>query len=474
VRLRSKDAPPVITAGGNGYSYDANGNMNRGAGNDVAWYSYDLPNVINGSGGVSSQFFYGPDRQRYKQVAVYTGGSETAHYIGGVLEKLTTPVRVRFRHQIFTPGGLVASYVRRDDNTEDTSYFTSDHLGSIDSISNSTGTTYLSYDAFGKRRAASSWSGGPPKSDLDGVAYASRRGYTEHETLDNLQLIHMNGRVQDPHLGRFIPADPFVFDPANGQALNRYSYVANNPLSFTDPSGFIPQEGGDCDCSYTPPPPDFSWATMGRGSTRRNTTYRGAPYTNSSVTTVGEVPDADTGSYDRQVATTAASSGGLPATETGEYDMCSGCEPRGKGPKFEDWMIMFPPAMIDPLLDYYVWERITNNYVRVPLQAAATFVGPRKVLGPIKAAREAAAARGAERLSDITVKVKQFSGKSFRDQKSVYEKLRNTYQEHLKKYGAKAGETSGETNRMERELEAMRDILSNRGRTFGPTGEILD
>jgi hypothetical protein len=33
-------------------------------------------------------------------------------------------------------------------------------------------------------------------------------------------------------------ADPFVPDPLNAQAWNRYSYVINNPLAFTDPNGY--------------------------------------------------------------------------------------------------------------------------------------------------------------------------------------------------------------------------------------------
>jgi len=48
----------------------------------------------------------------------------------------------------------------------------------------------------------------------------------------------MNGRIQDPWIGRFISADPFINDPLNTQDFNRYSYVHNNPLSATDPSGF--------------------------------------------------------------------------------------------------------------------------------------------------------------------------------------------------------------------------------------------
>jgi hypothetical protein len=58
-----------------------------------------------------------------------------------------------------------------------------------------------------------------------------------------LDLIHMNGRVQDPVLGRFLSPDPLVQAPYHLQSLNRYSYVWNNPLSLVDPSGFQAEEG---------------------------------------------------------------------------------------------------------------------------------------------------------------------------------------------------------------------------------------
>jgi hypothetical protein len=48
----------------------------------------------------------------------------------------------------------------------------------------------------------------------------------------------MNGRIYDPTLGRFLQADPFIQAPDNSQSYNRYSYVFNNPLKFTDPSGY--------------------------------------------------------------------------------------------------------------------------------------------------------------------------------------------------------------------------------------------
>jgi hypothetical protein len=48
----------------------------------------------------------------------------------------------------------------------------------------------------------------------------------------------MNGRIYDPLLGRFLSADLGVQFPGDLQSYNRYSYVRNNPLSTTDPSGF--------------------------------------------------------------------------------------------------------------------------------------------------------------------------------------------------------------------------------------------
>lgn len=63
------------------------------------------------------------------------------------------------------------------------------------------------------------------------------RGYTGHEHLQSLGLIHMNGRLYDPALRRFISPDNFIQDPYNTQNFDRYTYIYNNPLMYTDPSG---------------------------------------------------------------------------------------------------------------------------------------------------------------------------------------------------------------------------------------------
>ncbi|MDM3871858.1 RHS repeat-associated core domain-containing protein [Porticoccus sp. W117] len=56
--------------------------------------------------------------------------------------------------------------------------------------------------------------------------------------MDKTGFIHMNGRVYDPELGRFLSPDPIVQAPSNSQSWNRYTYTFNSPLSFTDPSGY--------------------------------------------------------------------------------------------------------------------------------------------------------------------------------------------------------------------------------------------
>jgi RHS repeat-associated protein len=89
---------------------------------------------------------------------------------------------------------------------------------------------------WGKRRQAS-WAN--LASPLYFDTSITTRGFTGHEAIDQVGLVHMNGRVYDPELGRFLSADPFVQDAGNAQSWNRYSYVLNNPLSMTDPTGFF-------------------------------------------------------------------------------------------------------------------------------------------------------------------------------------------------------------------------------------------
>ena len=130
--------------------------------------------------------------------------------------------------------GLAAIY--RVVNGTGTLYWVAkDHLGSIMALYNQNGTMVeeYSYDPWGRRRNPTTWS-------YTSVTQPTliTRGFTGHEHLDNFGIINMNGRLYDPLLGRMFSPDNFVNKTDFSQSYNRYSYCLNNPLKYTDPSGY--------------------------------------------------------------------------------------------------------------------------------------------------------------------------------------------------------------------------------------------
>ena len=61
----------------------------------------------------------------------------------------------------------------------------------------------------------------------------SRRGFTDHEQMDEAGLVNMNARLYDPEVGRFVSPDPYTQFIEDGQSYNRYACARNNPLSLT-------------------------------------------------------------------------------------------------------------------------------------------------------------------------------------------------------------------------------------------------
>ena len=239
------------------YTYDANGNQITRDGASQAWASFNLPvQVAQPVGGTTylSQFSYGPDRQRWKQVASYSNGTETTYYVGGLLEKESpSSGATQWRHYVHLPSGMAIVVARASNNQKTVRYLLVDHLGSTDKVLNEAGAIVASYSygVYGNRRG-SDWGGTAP--DWSGIANSTRHGYTGHEHLDNLLLIHMNGRVYDPGTGRFLSVDPIMADLGDSQQVNPYAYVGNRPLEYTDPSGFsasADDEQNSSDINYT-------------------------------------------------------------------------------------------------------------------------------------------------------------------------------------------------------------------------------
>ncbi len=246
----------VTNAAGNTYSYDNNGNQTSRNGNAVTWMSYNYPKRITLGSGQYHEFSYGPNRQRWKQQYVNGGMTETTITVGaGLLEKVTRAGVTGYRHYIYVGSTPVVLYERPTTGSPRREYLVHDHLGSVDAITHDTsGATIVnqSFAAFGERRDPTDWSGPPSTADKTLIADRSQHGYTDHTHLEESPLIHMNGRVADAKIGRFLSADPYVPDPGVTQSFNRYSYVNNRPMSYTDPSGFIPIPCGDSiSCSFS-------------------------------------------------------------------------------------------------------------------------------------------------------------------------------------------------------------------------------
>ncbi len=144
-------------------------------------------------------------------------GSSTTIYIGKLYEE-TGGVSTNY---IFAGSTRIASRT-----TADTYYYHQDHLGSSSVITDSSGVKVeeIHYYPFGETLS-------------DTSPTTTKHKYTSQELDTETGLYYYNARYYDPALGRFISADTIVPDPTNPQALNRYSYVINNPLKYTDPSG---------------------------------------------------------------------------------------------------------------------------------------------------------------------------------------------------------------------------------------------
>ncbi len=255
------------------YTCDGNGNQigetGTGYGSETRNLTYDaanlptritLRNIWDPPVTSVTRFAYGPDNTRYyrRESTGELPGNETiaseAFYgaDGFEYEKPTSGDAV-YRVEL---GPVV--YTRKAGSSvypSETAYQLRDRLGSTIAIADRwghfngavssdftmEGSMRRSYDAFGSPRTVN-------MTHVNGVLApqipylqlnpASRRGFTDHEHLDRVRLIHMNGRVYDYRSGRFLSVDPFVQAPTNSQSLNPYSYVLNNPFAAIDPSGY--------------------------------------------------------------------------------------------------------------------------------------------------------------------------------------------------------------------------------------------
>ncbi len=175
-------------------------------------YEYDAENRLTKQtvSGVETEYFY----DGLGALAKKTSGGVTTVYIDNIYEKT---------------GGTVGKYYffngqRIAKNQNGLFYLLADHLGSTTTTLSSTGTVLASqqYYPFGGTR---------PSSD----PMVTDKLFTGHQQEGD--LYYMRARFYRPDAGRFLQPDSIVPDYTNPQSLNRYSYVLNNPLAYTDPTG---------------------------------------------------------------------------------------------------------------------------------------------------------------------------------------------------------------------------------------------
>ncbi|MFT6716205.1 MAG: RHS repeat-associated protein [Saprospiraceae bacterium] len=177
-------------------------------------------------------FSYGASKERIKTVFKTLGETVRTKYFGSGYKKEVEGTTVKEMHYI--PCGENNIIYVIENGVGEFFYNYKDHLGSPLILTDDVGTVVAaqSFDAWGRKRNPNNWTYTAIPNTPSWL-----RAYTGHEYLPEFSLINMNGRMYDPVIGRVLSPDNFVQNPTNSQSYNRYSYVWNNPLKYTDPSG---------------------------------------------------------------------------------------------------------------------------------------------------------------------------------------------------------------------------------------------
>ena len=172
---------------------------------------------------------------------MYYGGTQTDKYQRPIRNHYNSEGTVEItenRTNPTNPSQTITTYIggdaytapllyQTDGTTNNYYYLHKDHLGSILAITDDKAKIV-------EKRQYDPWGNLTNNTNFGQITH---RGYTSHEHIPNTTLINMNARLYDPITHKFLAPDKLLQDPYNTQDLNKYTYVANNPLTYTDPTG---------------------------------------------------------------------------------------------------------------------------------------------------------------------------------------------------------------------------------------------
>ncbi len=233
----------VTAANGESFAYDDAGNLNQ----DGSYtYSYTgsgyLASVDDLAGANVMTFEYDYNNER---VSKTTASGDTVYYAREADAELRTTGGVSTWVKYVRVAGKVVGRIEDTFTTATLSdhvfYVASDHLGSPTLVMDTAGSVIeRAYThPYGEENTlplSSAGTLGDYKDPSDATTKLNLR-FQGREVDAETGMYDFGARIYRADLGRFMSADTVIPDPTNGQSWNRYSFVRNNPLGFTDPSG---------------------------------------------------------------------------------------------------------------------------------------------------------------------------------------------------------------------------------------------
>ena len=212
------------------YTYDANGNqITKTAEGKTETNTYDGLNQLIGftDGETTASYKYNASGLRYEKTV---DGQTINHVWDGNKQIVADVIDNQFYEaDCYIRGtNLVAKYNYWNGKKTEYTYYTQNAHGDVVNLTDKDGkvTKRYRYDAFGVEKNID-------ENDANAFRYCGE--YYDKETA----TVYLRARYYDPDIGRFMSRDSVTGKNEDPLSLNLYTYCANNPIYYSDPTGHI-------------------------------------------------------------------------------------------------------------------------------------------------------------------------------------------------------------------------------------------